>query len=427
MMEQGFITCPECDHEFEISDVLTSQIRDKLKAEMQQEVLEREKEVKKKADALKAEREAFEEDLAKQEELVQEQVNAAVQQKLKQAETKAAKAAEARFSDQVKELQETLAEKEESEKALKKNEMAVRKKMRELEQAQENMELENQRKLDEERQKIRQEAEQKFIEQHRLKDMEKEKLITDLKNDLDDMKRKAEQGSMETQGEVLEQDFERRLQDFFRSDQIQPVPKGIRGADLVHTVRTQFGVDCGNILWEMKNTKNWSQQWVTKLKEDATEIRADIMILVTVALPVGIERFGSIDGVWVCDPLSAIPLAAALREQIVAIDRERQAAVGKNDKMEMLHQYLVGSQFKQKIEGIVESFNVMQEQIIRERRAMEKQWKEREKAVERVIKNTVGLYGDMQGIIGGQIPSIPALEMDYVPVKSLELVSDEAE
>jgi len=141
------------------------------------------------------------------------------------------------------------------------------------------------------------------------------------------------------------------------------------------------------------------------------ETRAAIAILVSVALPDGVARFGQVDGVWVSDPLSAIPLAAALRQQLVALDRERQASVGKNEKMELLYQYLAGTEFKQKIEGIVEAFTGMQEQINRERRAMEKQWKEREKQIERVIKNTVGLYGDMQGIIGGQIPEIPALEL----------------
>ena len=142
------------------------------------------------------------------------------------------------------------------------------------------------------------------------------------------------------------------------------------------------------------------------------ETRAAIAILVSVALPESVARFGNVDGVWVSDPLSAIPLATAFRQQLVILDRERQASVGKNEKMELLYKYLAGTEFKQKIEGVVEAFTSMQEQINRERRAMEKQWKEREKQIERVIKNTVCLYGDMQGIIGGQIPVIPALELD---------------
>ncbi len=149
------------------------------------------------------------------------------------------------------------------------------------------------------------------------------------------------------------------------------------------------------------------------------EIRASIAILVSVVLPDGINSFGQVDGVWVSDPLSAIPLAAALREQLMAISRERIASTGKSEKMEALYQYLAGVEFKQKIEGIVEAFTSMQDQLNRERRAMEKHWKQREKEIDRVVKNTVGLYGDMQGIIGGQIPAIPALELEDETTKQL--------
>ena len=163
-----------------------------------------------------------------------------------------------------------------------------------------------------------------------------------------------------------------------------------------------------------------------KLKDDMIETRAAFAILVSVELPECVGRFGLVDGVWVSDPLSAIPLAAALRQHLIALDRERQSTMGKNEKMEMVYRYLAGTEFKQKIEGIVEAFTAMQEQVNRERRAMERNWKEREKQIERVIKNTVGLYGDMQGIIGGQIPQIPALELGAESVKALpEQAEDE--
>ncbi len=483
-MEQGKINCPNCGYEFEISDVLAGQIRDQLKAELSQEVLERETALQKKLEAFKSEKEALdaqrdrldeevEKQLAeklseaeakaakkiegkytdqlkelegslaeqneslkafkqqetefrkKQRELEQakedmeleiqrkldDEVKKQLSEKLAEAQTKAVKQAEGKFSDQLKELEESLAEERESLKTYKQQEVEFRKKQRELEQAKEDAELEVQRKLDAERDTIRKEAEGKAAEQHRLKDLEKEKVINDLRNSLEDMKRKAEQGSMETQGEVLELDFEAQLKSFFPHDDIAPVPKGIRGADLIQTVKTPFGHECGVLLWEMKNTKAWNAQWIAKLKDDMIETRAAVSVLVSVSLPEHIARFGEVDGVWVSDPMSAIPLAAALRQQLVALDRERQSSVGKNEKMEILYQYLAGTEFKQKIEGIVEAFTGMQDQVARERRAMEKQWKEREKQIERVIKNTVGLYGDMQGIIGGQIPEIPALEL----------------
>jgi len=420
-MEQGMITCPNCGHEFEMSDALTGRIREHLKAELLQDVSRREAELKKKIDALKAQ----EAQISKKSEEIDAEIETRLKKRLSEAEKKASQKLEGKYADQLKELQGALEEKEAAIKTFRDQELELRKRQRKLEEERASLELEVARKLDAEREKIREEVSKKAVEEHRLKDKEKDKVINDLRASLEDMKRKAEQGSMETQGEVLEQDFETQLKGFFVHDDIQPVPKGIRGADLVQTVRTPIGAECGVLLWETKNTKAWSAQWIPKLKDDMIETRASIAILVSVVLPDNINRFGQLDGVWVSDPLCAIPLAAALREQLTAISRERSASIGKSEKMEALYQYLAGVEFKQKIEGIVEAFTSMQDQLNRERRAMEKHWKQREKEIERVVKNTVGLYGDMQGIIGGQIPAIPALELDGETAKQLPDGSDD--
>ncbi len=414
-MEQGRIICPNCGHEFELSDALTGRIREHLKAELSEDVSRREGEVEKKLKEIKEQ----EKRLARNREAIDEEVEKKLKERLSEAEQKAARKIEEKYTAQFQEMQGVLTEKEEAIKALRQQEVDIRKKQRQLEEAKAAQELELVRNLDEEREKIRLEAARKTAEEHRLKDLEKDKVINDLRLSLEDMKRKAEQGSMETQGEVFEQDFEAQLRAFFPHDSIQPVPKGIRGADLVQTVCTPFGVDCGVLLWEIKNTKAWSSQWIPKLKDDTIEARATVAILVSVALPEGTGRFGQVDGVWVSDPQSAIPLAAALREQLLAVNRERKASVGKNEKMEALYQYLAGVEFKQKIEGIVEAFTAMLDQLNQERRVMEKHWKQREKEIQRVVKNTVGLYGDMQGIIGGQIPAIPALALDGDMMKQL--------
>mgnify|MGYP001627864893 CR=1 FL=1 len=400
-MDTGHITCPNCGHEFEISDALTGQIREHLKTELQAEITRREAEAKRKL-----------EEIASREEKLEARVASELKTKLAEAQAKAAKQLEDRYAVQMRDLQESIQQRDADLKNFREQELTLRKEKRELEKAREEAELELQRKLDAERDRIRSEVMKQADEQHRRKELEKDKTITDLKAALDAMRRKAEQGSMETQGEVLEQAFEEKLKSFFPHDDIAPVPKGIRGADLVHTVRTPVGGDCGVLLWEIKNTKAWGGDWISKLKQDMIDTRATLAILMSVVLPEGIERFGQIDGVWVSDPASALPLAIALREQFLALDRERSASVGKSAKMEMLYQYLAGTEFKQKIEGIVEGFTSMQDQLAKERRAMERQWKEREKQIERVIKNTVGLYGDMQGIIGGHIPAIPALELE---------------
>ncbi|MEN8809117.1 MAG: DUF2130 domain-containing protein, partial [Desulfobacterales bacterium] len=355
---------------------------------------------------------------------IDEEIEAKLKERISEVEQKAAKKLEGKYADELKALQSDLDEKDAAIKTFREQELELRKEQRKLKEAAESLELEVARKMDAEREKIREEVAKKADEEHRLKDQEKDKVINDLKTSLEDMKRKAEQGSMETQGEVLEQDFEAQLKGFFVHDSIQPVPKGVRGADLVHTVRTHMGDDCGVLLWETKNTKAWSNAWIPKLKDDMIQTRASIAVLVSVVLPNGIKRFGQVDGVWVSDPLCAIPLAAVLREQLEAISRERTASVGKNEKMEVLYGYLAGVEFKQKIEGIIEAFTSMQDQLNKERRAMEKHWKQREKEIDRVVKNTAGLYGDMQGIIGGQIPAIPALELDDKTAKQLPNGSD---
>ncbi|MGD9300882.1 MAG: DUF2130 domain-containing protein [Desulfobacterales bacterium] len=419
-MKEGKITCPNCGEEFELSDALTGRIREHLKAELLREVSRREARLKEKTVSLRAEAEQ----ISKSREALDEEIETRLKKRLADVKKKAAKKLEGQYANQLKDLQGAIAEKDKAIQTFRDQELELRKKQRKLEEATASLELEIARKLDAERENIRGQAEKKLAEAHRLKDLEKDKVINDLKSSLEDMQRKAEQGSMETQGEVLEQDFEARLKTFFVHDDIQPVPKGIRGADLVQTVRTTMGTESGVLLWETKNTKAWSSAWIPKLKDDMIEVRASIAILVSVVLPDGISRFGQVEGVWVSDPLSAVPLAAALREQLMAVSRERTASVGKREKMETLYQYLAGVEFKQKIEGIVEAFSSMQDQLNRERRAMERHWKQREKEIERVVKNTVGLYGDMQGIIGGQIPAIPALELDEAETKQLPDDSD---
>jgi hypothetical protein len=402
------VRCPHCSTTFELTDALTRDLRDRLQRDLHADLELREASLRQRQEEARQQRHQLEQGRLE----LDAEVSRRTQERLRDVETKAKAEAEQAHEATLRDLAETLSRKDEDLQASKALEIELRRKQRDLETSVLDAELRIQRTLAEERTRIREDAEARTQESHRLKDLEKEKLIQDLKSALDEMKRKADQGSMEIQGEVLELDFEHRLCRMFHRDAIEPVPRGVRGADLVQIVRNPVGIDCGSILWEVKNTKAWSIGWVAKLKDDMAETRASLAILVTVALPGGIERFGQIDGVWVTDPLSALPLAAALRQQLLEVERERQASTGKAVKMEMLYSYLAGNEFKGRVEGIVEAFTTLQDQLQRERRAMEKNWKEREKQIERVIKNTVGLYGDMQGIIGGQIPTIEALELE---------------
>ena len=80
--------------------------------------------------------------------------------------------------------------------------------------------------------------------------------------------------------------------------------------------------------------------------------------------------------------------------------------------MEFLYRYLSGDQFRRRIEAMVEAFATLQTGLNRERTAMERIWKEREKQIERVLANTAGMYGEVRGIVGSSLPGVPALELD---------------
>lgn len=372
----GTISCPHCKKSFELTEALKGQLRDHLKEEFDKEArvaLEREKK--------RIELEAVE---------------------------------KARSTYQV-ELNDTKAALEESNKAMEaaqQGELKVRKQARELQQQREQLELDVARKIDTEREKVRTAALETFAEQHRLKDREKDKMITDLHKALEDAKRRAEQGSSETQGEVLELDLEKTLRGTFPMDDVEPVPKGIRGADLVHHVKGPDGHPCGIILWETKNTKAWSDRWTTKLKDDAVMTRATVSVLVSSSLPENVERFGYRDGIWVTDYSSMIGLATALRMHLQELSFDKRASAGKGEKMEALYDYLSGPEFRQKVVAIVETFTGMKVQLDKERRAMERLWKEREKQIERVVLNTSGMYGDIRGIAGASVQQIEELELD---------------
>ena len=251
-----------------------------------------------------------------------------------------------------------------------------------------------------------------FSEEHRLKDMEKEKKISDMLKTIEELKRKGEQGSMQTQGEVLELDLEALLRSRFPTDEIEPVPKGIRGADILQRVHNRSGQLCGTIIWESKRTKAWSDGWIAKLKDDQREVKAEIAVIVSETLPSGVKAFTQMEGVWVADFTLAASLAEVLRSGLTQLALAKLSAVGRGEKMDVIYNYLSGPHFRQRVEGIVEAFKSMKEDLDQEKRAITRTWAKREKQIERVINNTAGMYGDIQGIIGASLPEIKILELD---------------
>ncbi len=312
-------------------------------------------------------------------------------------------------------LREQLAEQERKTREAQAAELALRKEKAALEARARELDLEVARKVDAEKQKLEEHIRAHAAEEQALKLKEKDKQIDDLKALLEEARRKSEQGSQERQGEVLELDLETSLTRAFPQDAIRPVPKGMRGADVIQEVHDGSLRPCGSIIWETKNTKAWSPAWLAKLKDDQRAVGASVAVLVSVTLPDDIRAFGLVDGVWVASLTCSLPLAVALREQLLRVAFARQAAEGMQEKMAALYRYLSGDEFRHRVEALVETFKAMEDQLARERRAMEKLWAERAKQIERLVTNTVGMYGAIRGTIGSHLPEMPALELGALP------------
>jgi hypothetical protein len=231
-----------------------------------------------------------------------------------------------------------------------------------------------------------------------------------MQRQIEELKRRAEQGSQQLQGEVQEVEIESLLTARFPRDTIQPVPKGEFGGDVLHRVIGPLGQQCGTILWESKRTKNWSDTWLPKLREDQRAAKAEIAVIISQVLPKDVETFGLVEGVWLAHPRVLIPIAMTLRNTLVEVACARQASEGQQTKMELIYQYLTGPRFRQRVQAIVEAFSSMREDLDREKKAITKQWAKREEQIDRVMQATVGMYGDLQGIAGKTLQEIEGLE-----------------
>jgi hypothetical protein len=289
-------------------------------------------------------------------------------------------------------------------------EIKLRGRQRELEDKERALELELGRRLDEARLKLHEQFAREFEDRTRLKESEHHEQIAMLRRQIDELKRKAEQGSQQVQGEVLEIEMEELLRAEFPFDAVEPVAKGTRGGDILQTVKTQSGRECGRILWEFKRTKQFSESWIDKLRDDQREARADIAVLVSETLPRGLHHFREIRGVWVTDVPSALSLALALRVILIQVANERRTQEGKSGKMEEIYRYLTGPEFRNRVTAIVEAFSLMKNELEAEKRAMQKIWAKRERQIQRVLDNTVCLHGDLEAIAGNALPAIKVLD-----------------
>jgi hypothetical protein len=341
---------------------------------------------------------------------LKEEYDRRIEDECARAEHDAAKRAERRLAQELGSLKEQVKEQAKALDDAHRLELALRKRERELERKQAELDVTLARQLDEEREKIVADAQQRLMDAHRLKEAEKERQLAEMRRQIEDLKRKAEQGSQQLQGEAGEEELESILRGSFPSDDISGIGQGVRGADVHHVVVDARGARAGAILWECKNTRHWSNDWVAKLKQDQRALHADVAVLVSACLPKGCSRFSMIDGVLVSDLACAASLAAVLRGHLLQLAQARHAAINKEEKLELLYRYLSGIEFHQRVEAVVEAFTAMRKDLEQERRAAERQWARRAKQIDAVTFNVSGMYGDLQGLMPA-LPSIPLLEL----------------
>jgi len=430
MPQTNSIQCPNCGTQIDIDAIFYHQIEEKFKAEqlaekkrLQAEIESKRLEYKQAFDELKAkelsiqeQKEQFDEALRKatkeQVRIERTKLQEELKKELVEEQSEAMAMMQKELEEKSKQIQELSAAKIEIERLKReKDELAFKAKM--------DAEAELNKRLRDEKAKM-----QKMLDEmaaHKLKEVEeaqalklkeKDEQLEQLKRSLDDAKRKADQGSMQVQGEALELAIESWLSAQFPFDTIEEVKKGAFGADCIQTVHTRDAQNCGIICYESKNTKAWSDNWIVKLKQDMLKVGADIGVLVTSVYPSGMERMGWVDGIWVCSLDEFKGSVSLLRESLIRVHATVQKEENKADKMTLLYHYLTGNEFQMQLKAIVDGFIQMQTELDKERRSLMAAWKRRQKLIDSVLANTTEMYGSLQGIAGGNaLPKIDVLEL----------------
>jgi hypothetical protein len=430
MSTTNTIQCPNCGTQIDIDAIFYHQIEEKFKAQqmeerkrLQAEIDDARRQYKSHLDALKAKEEA----LAEEKEKFDEALRRATREQLKTERAKLMDELKREITQEQSEamslLQKELEEKSRQIQELSAAKIEISRLKREKEElslkAKAEAEAELTKRLAEEKAKVQKALDEmtaqklKEIEEAQaLKLKEKDEQLEQLKRSLEDAKRKADQGSMQVQGEALELAIERWLSQQFPFDTIEEVKKGAFGADCIQTVHTRDAQNCGIICYESKNTKAWSDAWISKLKQDMLKVGADIGVLVTSVYPNGMERMGWVDGIWVCSLDEFKGSVSLLRESLIRIHATVQKEENKADKMSLLYNYLTGNEFQMQLKAIVDGFIQMQTELDKERRSLMAAWKRRQKLIDSVLANTTEMYGSLQGIAGGNaLPKIDVLEL----------------
>lgn len=412
MSKNETINCPDCGTQIDVNDLLKHQIEDVIRKEYQQKSLKQSEELALKNEALEKAKAEFEAKKKQENELFAERLEREKKIAEREISEKLKKKLEDEQKEQILLLNKELSEKSEKIKDLNKKEAEIAKLQREKLEMKEAIEAQAQKQLNEqiiqEKEKIRKQVE----EANELKFATLQKQLEDQKKLTEEMKRKQEQGSMQLQGEVLELAIEEYLMKTFPLDTIDEIKKGAIGADCIQIVNTREEQNCGTIYYESKRTKAFQPAWIEKFKNDIRIKKANIGVLVTEVMPSDMERMGMKDGIWICTFEEFKGLSAVLRQSVIQLSQAVQSQENKGDKMSMLYDFLTSNEFRLQIEGIVEGFSQMQQDLQKEKNAMQRIWNQREKQIEKVINNTIGMYGSIRGIAGNAVQTVRALELN---------------
>ncbi|WP_050384135.1 DUF2130 domain-containing protein [Bradyrhizobium pachyrhizi] len=406
--------CPNCNHEIRLTESLAAPLLSETRQRFQEQLASKDAEVARKTEVLQQERET----LQKDREQIADQVAsrlAAERSQLVAAEAKKAKDAAAAEllarTNELAELRQMLEANNAKLAEAQQVQAELLRKQRALDEEKRELDLTVEKRVQASVEPIQTKARQEADEAARLRVAEKDQTIESMTRTIEELKRKAEQGSQQSQGEVLELKLEELLRGRFPTDTIEPVGKGELGADVIQQVNGSISQPAGIILWETKRTKAWSDGWLAKLRDDQRRSGADVALIISHALPKHIEQFDLVDGVWVAHPRCALPVAVALRQALIDVSSSRLVQQGQQTKMEQVYNYLTGTKFRQRVEAVVEKFDDMREDLDKERKFMGRQWAKRETQILAVIDSTVGMVGDLQAIAGKAMPEIPSLDL----------------
>lgn len=381
------IVCPNCKKNIKLTEALSHQLVD-FKKKIQRE----HEELKK---TLEEERR----DILEEKKVLWQKAQAAAAKQAKEKESEEMKLLKERLDRQNKKIEEA-----------QKIEIELRRERVKLEEEKKEQALKVQRTLDSERKKIVEDTYKKAAEERHLKEAEREEQLRQARRKIEELQQRLEQGSQQIQGEAFEIELEKLLRAEYPYDEIREVGKGMRGADLLQTVRDKTGKTCGAIIWESKRTKAFSREWIVKLKEDQRRVGAKFAVLVSIILPDGVKNAVQKDGVWVTNYDSILVVASLLRRSLIEVEAVKKSQGGQKEKMEVLYNYLISVEFAHRIEAIIESFSAMQEDMEQEKRFMNKKWAKQERSIRKVIDNTYGMHGDLQAIVGKELGEVKGLE-----------------